>query len=116
MEEVWQYLYDDYSENHIATCEEQDSSDDLMAISIQALRGTEGPQTIKFRGYMEGKDVYMLLDSRSSHCFVSEQIAVGLPGWKALEQIAKVRVANGNEILYSHEIPDMLWSLQGHTF
>ena len=58
----------------------------------------------------------MLLDSGSSHCFVSQQTVVGLPRWKALEHIAKVRVANGNEILCSHEIPDMLWSLQGHTF
>lgn len=53
----------------------------------------------------------MLLDSGSSHCFVSEQVAVGLPGWRALENTAKVRVANGHEIVCSHKIPNMLWNL-----
>lgn len=81
MEEVWQYLVEENPDPSSVGYEEQESDDDeLMAVSVQALRGIEGNQTIRFRGYVEGQEVFMLLDAGSSNCFISQQIATGLPG------------------------------------
>lgn len=48
MEEVWQYLNTDRAEHSGVDSDDPDSGDDLMAISLQAIRGTEGSQTIRF--------------------------------------------------------------------
>lgn len=40
----------------------------------------------------------------------------GLPGQKLLYRPVSVRVANGNEIPCTHELPNFIWSVQGHTF
>jgi hypothetical protein len=116
MEEVWQFVCNDESDPIMTVCEDQDSGDDLMAIFVQAFHGTEGSQTIRFRGFLAGKEVFMLLDSGSSHCFINEQTAMGISGWKTLDQSVSIRMANGNQLLCSHELPDTLWGLQGHTF
>jgi hypothetical protein len=115
MEEVWQFLAKDDSDLHMSESDDQDSGDELMAISVQALQGTEGSQTIRFRGFLAGQEVYMLLDSGSSHCFIDQRVAEELGGWTTLEQQVKVRVANGSEISCTHEIPNAIWGLQGHT-
>jgi len=51
-----------------------DSGEDLMAILIQALSGTEGIKTIGLRGHLNGKEVFMLIDSGSSHNFINDQL------------------------------------------
>jgi hypothetical protein len=55
--------------------DESDSGDDLMAISVQALNGIEGSKTIRLGGYLQGREVFMLIDSRSSNSFVSDLVA-----------------------------------------
>lgn len=116
MEEVWQFLNEEETEPNVVATKDQESGDDLMAISVQAFHGTEGSQTIKFRGFLVGKEVFMLLDSGSSHCFISEQTVAQIPGWKALGQSISVRVANGNQLLCTHELPNVIWGLQDQTF
>jgi len=49
-----------------------------MAISIQALNGIEGSRTIRLRGYLQGKEVFMLIDSGSSNSFVSVLVAANV--------------------------------------
>jgi hypothetical protein len=51
--------------------EAEDSGDDLMAISLQAVNGIEGTKTIQFRGFVAGQEVFMLVDSGSSHSFAN---------------------------------------------
>lgn len=46
MEEVWQFLSDDNPETPVSEGDDQESRDDLMAISLQAIQGIEGSQTI----------------------------------------------------------------------
>jgi hypothetical protein len=60
--------------------------------------------------------VLMLIDSGSSHSFVSEQVAILLEGITASRQSVKVKVANG-QFLYSRaELPNAIWSIQGYQF
>jgi len=46
-----------------------------MEISVQAMKGTEGMRTVRLRGFLAGQEVFMLVDSRSTNCFISEDLA-----------------------------------------
>jgi hypothetical protein len=87
-----------------------------MAISIQALNGTKGSKTIRLRGFLAGQETFMLVDSGSSHCFINEQLASKVSGWKPLPSHVHVTVANGAKILCAYELPNLMWGIQGHTF
>lgn len=110
IEEAWQFLHENNPEQHTTDCEDQDSGDDPMALSVQAL------PDYKIQSFLAGKEVFMLLDSRSSHCFIDQQTTDRLDGWQTLDQPIKVRMANGNEIPCTHELPNTIWGLQGHSF
>jgi hypothetical protein len=115
MEELWALLSDDTTAPAVLTEEESDSSDDLMAISVQALNGIEGHKTMRLRGFISDQEVYILVDSDSTHCFLSEEFGSRLKGQEPLSQPVQVRVANGNLIQCTHELPNQLWNIKGVT-
>jgi hypothetical protein len=95
MEELWNCFSDSSTfETPSMTQEDSDSGEDLMAISIQALNGTEGSKTIRLRGFLASK----------------------VSGWQPLPSHVHVTVANGAEILCAYELPNLMWEIQGHTF
>lgn len=96
--------------------EENDSDEDLMTIFVQALKGTEGVKTVKLRGFLAGQEVFMLVDSGSTNCFISEELASRIQGKMALSNSVLVEFANGSLIECTHELPDQLWNIQGITF
>ncbi|XP_025825540.1 uncharacterized protein LOC112900963 [Panicum hallii] len=112
IEEVWQIC----SEPSPSDSEESDSADDLCALSLQAAKGTEGSQTIRLRGFVNNLEAFILVDSGSTHCFINEQLAMSIPGWKTLITPVLVKVANGNIFTCTHEIPELIWGIQGQTF
>lgn len=112
IEGLWQFCSDTSHSDH----EDSDSTDDLCTISIQTVKGTEGVQIIRLRGFIQGTEAFMLVDSGSTHCFISDQSAANTPGWHALSTPIQVKVANGNLLGCSHEIPHLLWGVQGQTF
>lgn len=71
MEEVWEFLSEDQSEQQIQVDEDNDLREDLMAISVQAMKGTEGVKTVRLRGFLAGQEIFMLVDSGSTNCFLS---------------------------------------------
>lgn len=75
MEQLWQCVTEGVELDIPITTEDSDSGDDLMAISIQAINGLEGSRTVRLRGHMHGKEVFMLVDSGSSHSFISKDMA-----------------------------------------
>lgn len=116
MEELWAPFSDDTTAPAVLIEEESDSADDLMAISVQALNGIEGHKTMRLRGFISNQEVYILVDSGSTHCFLSEEFGSRLKGQEPLSQPVQVRVANGNLIQCTHELPNQLWNIQGVTF
>jgi hypothetical protein len=63
IEDIWKCIAD-YDEVENAPVEdESDSGVDLMAILVQALNRIEGSKTIRLRGYLQGREVFMLIDS-----------------------------------------------------
>ena len=79
-----------------------------MAISMQALKGTKGNTTIRLRCFFADQEVFMLVDSRSTHCFISEAAADKIQGKKALLAPVQVKVANGNLLDCTHELPNQI--------
>lgn len=90
IQEIWKCLADLDETELPASGDESDSADDLMAISVQALNGTEGSKTIKLRGHLQGKEIFMLIDSGSSHSFICEHIASSIKSWHSLLHPIKV--------------------------
>lgn len=64
LEEIWQFCSGSPNTDHEAS----DSTDDLCSISLQAVKGTEGVQTIRLRGFVHDAEAFMLVDSGNTHC------------------------------------------------
>lgn len=114
VEELWQML--EISENQSLSPEDSDSGDDLMAISTQAASGTAGGNTLKLQCHISHLPALVLVDSGSSHNFISGQFANGFPDWIRLSEPIKVRVADGGILLCTHRLENCTWLIQGKQF
>jgi hypothetical protein len=99
MQEVWNlFQLEEVPDN---TEEEQDSPVDqpehlFLALSSDALRGTQGRQTIQFHGKVQGLPVTVLIDSGNSASFLAASVAEQLPQLLRTLLTASVKVANGH--------------------
>lgn len=57
-----------------------------------------------------------MVDSGSTHSFLSEQFAAQLPNWKLLQNPVPIKVTDGGIILCTHEIVGCDWLVQGTQF
>jgi len=51
----------------------------FLALSVHAATGSEGPRTMRLQGSIQGIDLLILIDSGSSHSFLSQRIADRCP-------------------------------------
>lgn len=75
---------------------QQHSEQLFFALSDSAVSGTEGPRTMKFQGSIQGLPILILIDSGSSHTFISSTVASKLSGHSQLPAPIGILVANGN--------------------
>ena len=87
-----------------------------MMLSSAAVSGSAAPRTMQFKGSLLGREIIILVDSGSSHSFLSFRLATGLPNLKPLSKPMIVRVADGESILCSAEVCCAEWTVQGHSF
>lgn len=92
------------------------ADDALMSISYQALNGIDSSTSIRLRGWVQGTELLMLVDSGSTHSFVDERIGSTFIGLKHLPQPLKVQIADGGQLSCSQVIPKCDWWIQGHNF
>lgn len=71
---------------------------------------------MQFMGFTAGHPVLILVDSGSSHSFISSAIAASLPGVRLLPVPMTVRVADGGVLSCQSELPDMELEVQDHSF
>lgn len=90
MEELWKCVTAGEDLGLPSVEEDTDTNDELMAISVQALNGTEGSKTIRLRGHLQGREVFILVDSGSSHSFISEKLVPHLDSSQQLSQPVQV--------------------------
>jgi predicted aspartyl protease len=67
-------------------------------------------------GNLCGKEVIILIDSGSTHNFISESLASRWRYWNELQSSMQVRVANGQILTCSHEITVCPIWISGYAF
>lgn len=98
------------------TVMETETQGELLAISQAAVAGTDAPNTFRLLGQIQKQQVLMLIDSGSSHCFVSETIASQLQGVERAVAPIQVKIADGATMTCSKELVGCEWWCQGVTF
>ena len=87
-----------------------------MHLSVAAVAGARSPKTFCLSGDIQGNPLSILLDSGSSHSFVSMALAGSLSGVQQLSPAVTVQVANGAVLSCDSHIPAASWSVQGYSF
>lgn len=88
---------------------------DCCVISKEAMEGVESPTTMCLHGWVQDHEVLMLVDSGSSHSFVSSSLVAQLQGVHAAKTNLSVRVANGGIMQCNIKILACSWRTQGFS-
>ena len=99
-----------------ATTPEEEEEVNLLAISQQALNGTESRKSIRLKGWIQGTELLMLVDSGSTNSFIDEQIGNKLNGVEVLQKPLRVQIVDGGQLECTKVIPGCTWWMQGHSF
>jgi hypothetical protein len=94
IEDVWNILGECCSE--ISNEQVDLDPDDLMALSDQAAKGIAAPHTLKIYAHIKHRPAITLVDSGSSHNFISEHMAENLKPWTPVDHPMAVKVADGS--------------------
>lgn len=128
--EKWQYGHKCKNKGQVATAEGIESNenipeiviDELPAedtitkeaeISLNAVVGGEGLNTIKLPRVLHNKDIIVLVDSGSTHSFLDPALALNLnlPLEEALA--LTVTIANGDKMACNKICRQLIWLMQG---
>jgi hypothetical protein len=119
IQEMWE-LFPDEEISTIASVDPDQLTDDsahlCMCLSESAVRGVESPRSMRLMGNTQCHQIEILVDSGSSHTFLSVVIAEKLGGMSALSRTLLVQVADGKSVMCSSKIADAKWDIQGYGF
>lgn len=90
--------------------------DNMCIISKQAVDGSDGPGVMQLHGWLQGREVLLLVDSGSTSSFVGQRLAIQLKGVCKLPRICRVKVADGVTLQCDSFIPRCPWLTQDHEF
>jgi hypothetical protein len=114
LEELWELIEDKSSTNEVDTG--LSPPGELLSLSLSAVSGIPSRRTIQFSGECQGHPIVLLVDSGSSHSFVSSTLAGQLSGISPLPHPVTVQVADGGNVSCSQFFSSIPWSVQGYTF
>jgi hypothetical protein len=90
-------------------------AEEFFYLSLNAISGTDSKECIQLKSLVKNKVMLILVDSGSSHSFVSAAF-VSQAGLETESTIPKqVRLANGDILLSDEMISQLEWWCQGHT-
>lgn len=119
VEEMWTLVQEEEAAHVMGNSEEAvlaDTDEQMMAISRQAVRGSEGKKTIRLKGSIHYQEVLMLVDSGSSASFISSHLMGLFLEVHKLVQPVSVKVADGGVLSCQYEVSQCVWACQGQTF
>lgn len=93
-----------------------EQEDALLTISREAVLGTESPKSVRLQSLIQHHEVLMLVDSSSTHNFISVQLADRLAGCRRSVKPLTVRIADGGLLQCGEEMLDCQWWTQGESF
>jgi hypothetical protein len=87
-----------------------------ICLSAVAVTGVESSRSMRSLVKIQGHDVVILVDSSSSHSFLSTSLAPKLGGESVLPKPLQVKVANGAKLQCKVQFLQAAWSIQGYQF
>lgn len=117
MQELWDLCQlEDEDSTPVLTTETVTEEQLFLAVSVAAAKGVNSVNTMKFKGVIQGVEVLILVDSGSSHSFLSATVASQLTGLSSLSPPVLVQVADGGRIRCSQQLLNAAWSVQQCDF
>jgi len=90
-------------------------NDEFCQLSLNALAGTDVGQAMRIVAMVRNKVMLILIDSGSSHSFVSSTF-IQQVGWPTTPTVSKqVKMANGDTLITDQMVPKLEWWSNGHT-
>lgn len=89
---------------------------DFGTLSLNTIAGTDEGEVMRLRALVNNNVMLMLVDSGSSHCFVSSIFLQKVGIQPVLAPPKVVQVANGEVLISDQVVPQLAWWIQGHTF
>lgn len=90
-------------------------TEDFCQLSLNALSGTEHGDCMKLRALVKNKVMLLLVDSGSSHSFVSQNFLQTVGIKAAPTEPKQVRLANGDLMVTNQTVSNLEWWSNGHT-
>jgi hypothetical protein len=87
-----------------------------LQLSLNAMAGTDGGNTIRLRALAGTQVLVILIDSGSTNSFVNINVVQRCQFTTVPIQVASVKVANGEYMQCNSKVQAMEWWTQGHTF
>jgi hypothetical protein len=94
VQEIWELFQDGQEEDSISEHSDADAYCHMI-LSQEAMSASYTSKTLKFIDNIQGHEVVILVDSKSTHSFVSERLAPMLLGVSHLPRAVSIHVANG---------------------
>lgn len=91
-------------------------TEEQAEISLHAMQGTTGFQTMRIWGEVGNFKVIMLIDSGSTHNFISTGVAKAMKLSFCQRYQIGVIIANGERVRTLGTCKQLRWSMQGHEF
>lgn len=91
-------------------------TEDLCKLSLNALSGAEAMDSIKLKATVKNKTMLILVDTGSSHSFISSQFVQLTKLTTSPIKAQKVKMANGQWMTTSTQVKNLTWYIQGHSF
>lgn len=88
----------------------------FCSLSLNAIAGTDVGEAMRLRALVKKKVMLILVDSGSSHSFVTAEFLHKVDIVHETTTAKSVKVANGDTLITDKIVPGMEWLLQGHTF
>jgi hypothetical protein len=85
-------------------------------LSRDAVAGTETSETVRLRALVGNQVMILLIDSGSTHTFVTRSFAIRAGCQITSAPAVNVKVANGQHMISDSQVQGLQWWTQGHTF
>ncbi|XP_039023154.1 uncharacterized protein LOC120155744 [Hibiscus syriacus] len=89
--------------------------EESLEISMNAITGCIGHNTLRIQGTIQGRPLNILIDSGSTHSFLTPQWAEAGIQINTLHPLA-ITIANGQQLYSSARCNEVEWKMQGHSF
>jgi hypothetical protein len=112
IQELWELLPNEelLDDPNDLVCVE-DSGQLCMVLSEAVVVGKESSRSMRLLGQMQGHEVSILVDSGSSHTFLSATLAADMSGVSQLTSALAVKLANGNSLVCSLQLQHAKWEV-----